>query len=397
LETKIKIYIAIFVLIVGGIVYADYTKPKPINWFPSFTAKDKIPYGTYVLKKELPYLFPKTPLKEIHQSPYLFLQDTTKRGTYFFVDEALNFDKQTFIKLLNFVKRGNDVFIATNGANIDTLKLKTALFFGTDLKEKTAVSLENPVFKNKEFTLDKSLGDYYFKKFDTLKTTVLGSILLKDADNNTQKKAVNFIKYKHGKGFFYIHIYPIAFTNYALLHKNNDAYLAGVLSYIDAKKPIFWDAYYKTGKSRITSPMYYILSNKSLKWAYYIALLGILFFILFKGKREQRFIKILTPLKNQTLAFTRTIANMYFEKSEHKNIAIHKINFFLEYIRNTYRMPTSIVNDSFVEHLAQRSGNSKENVATLFQKIKEINQKNALTKEELMALNKMIEDFKNHK
>ena len=397
MNTKIKIYIAVFILIVGGIVYADYTKEKPINWFPSFTAKDKIPYGTYVLKKELPTLFPKTKIKEIHTPPYLFLKDTTQRGTYFFVDAAINFDKQTFYRLLDFVARGNTVFISTNGAKIDTLKIASAVFFGTDLKEKTAVSLVNPKFKSKEYQLEKSLGDFAFKKLDTLKTTVLGSILLKDVNHQTQKKGVNFIEYKFGKGNIFIHLYPIAFTNYGILEDQNYEYVANVLSYIDETKPILWDAYYKTGKSKITSPMYYILNNKNLKWAYYMLLIGVLFFILFKGKREQRMVPILTSLKNQTLAFTRTIANMYYEKSPHKEIATLKIQYFLEYLRNTYRISTTMINDSFIEHIALRSGNTKEEVHQLFEKITKIEKKAVITQQELIDLNTQIEAFKNKK
>ena len=74
--------------------------------------------------------------------------------------------------------------------------------------------------------------------------------------------------------------------------------------------------------------------------------------MIFKGKRNQRLIPVITPLKNQTLAFTRTIANMYYEKSDHKNIATHKINYFLEYIRITHRLSTLKIDASFYEKLA---------------------------------------------
>ena len=49
MDKKIKIYIALFVLIVAFIIYTDANKAKPINWTPSYVADHKLPYGTYVL------------------------------------------------------------------------------------------------------------------------------------------------------------------------------------------------------------------------------------------------------------------------------------------------------------------------------------------------------------
>ena len=392
MDRKIKIYITIFILCIGYLVYADYTKQKPISWFPSFVSKHKIPYGTYVLRNELPHLFPNTPIKEVYKPPYLFLKDSTQKGTYFFVDVAINFGKEEFEKLLKFVEKGNDVFISTSGAKIDTLHTKTTPFFSIQFNEKISVSLVNPIFKEKNYTLNKTLGNYYFKKFDTIKSTVLGTVSLKN--KKTLKKEVNFIKYKHGKGTVFLHTYPIVFTNYAMLKEKKHEYVAGVLSYLDDTKPIFWDAYYKTGKSRITSKMHYILNSKNLKWSYYIALIGVLFFIIFKGKREQRYIPVITPLKNQTLAFTRTIANMYYEKSSHKNIATKTINYFLEFIRNTYRISTDNINKNFMIDLAHKSNNQIDKVTKLFAIITQIKAKEKITKEELIILNILIEQFK---
>jgi len=397
LDKRIKIYIGIFILIVSAIYYADAIKQKPINWFPSYVSKHKIPYGTYVLKKELPFLFPNTKIREINQSPFLFLKDTTVNGTYFFVDSAVNFGEEEFHKLLDFVKRGNDVFLSTNGAQIDTLGMKTSSFYSTALKEKVFVSLENPLFNNKEYSFNRNFTKLYFTKIDTVKTTVLGSILIRDEDDVQVEKEINFVKRPFGKGNFYIHTFPLAFTNYAILDNSNNQYTASVLSYLDENKPILLDAYYKTGKSKITSPLYYLLSSKNLKWAYYIALIGVLFFIVFKGKRMQRLIPIILPLKNQTIAFTRTIAGMYYEKSEHKSIAEHKIHYFLDYIRLKLRIPTLIMNDSFYNHLALRSGNTKEDVVKLFKIIKAIQQKDIISTNQLIALNVAIEEFKNKK
>jgi len=103
----------------------EASKPKPINWFPSYATNHKIPYGTFVFTEEFKKLFKDTEIKTITEPPYQFLKDTTQNGTYFFVDRALNFGKVEFEELLKFVARGNEVFMSTNGANIDKINLKT--------------------------------------------------------------------------------------------------------------------------------------------------------------------------------------------------------------------------------------------------------------------------------
>ena len=126
-----------------------------------------------------------------------------------------------------------------------------------------------------------------------------------------------------------------------------------------------------------------------------MALIGVLFFIIFEGKRKQRSIPIIIPLKNQTLAFTQTIANMFYEKQDHKNIAEFKITYFLEFIRLKLHIPTTTIDETFYKYVALRSGNSYEEVAKLFQYCDEIHLKNNITADELDRLNKMIEKFKN--
>lgn len=398
MDKKMKLYISIFALAIIWIVYADVTKKNPINWYPSFAAKDKIPYGTFVLRTELESLFSTTEIRDVQISPYVKLKDSTLKGTYLFINDYINFGEEEFNSLLQFVDRGNDVFIATNGANIDSLQLETKNIETNEFNELIQLELENPNLDATKINFENKILKLGFKKFDTLSTEVLGKINVFDIDGNLEEEQVNFIRYNAGKGNFYFHLFPHAFTNFTVLKDNNHKYVASVLSYIDESKPILWDAYYKNGKSKITSPMYYILSSESLKWAYYVGLLGILLFILFQGKRNQRIIPISIPLKNQSIAFARTIASMYYEKSDHKSIANQKIIYFLDYIRTELLISTSVIDDQFFENIVAKTGNKKETIETLFQKIEIIqSQKDPLyqvSKDQLIGLNNLIEEFK---
>ena len=395
MTTKTKLYLLLFLLVISGIIYIEAIKPKPINWYPSYSSKHKIPYGTYIVRSELSGLLNTDNIDDVQIAPYIYLQDTTRTGTYVFIDNTINFGTDEFNELLAFVDRGNDVFISTHGANIDTLKLETEKAHTVAFEEKPFFKLYNKNLTAKEFEFDRPLYNTYFKRIDTAKSIALGKTGYFNEVDERVSEGINFVRLSYGKGNFYLHTFPEAFTNYFILKESNRIYTAAVLSYINSDKPILWDAYYKTGKSRISSPMHYLLNTKQLKWAYYCALIGVVFFIFFEGKRKQRFIKIIEPLKNQTLEFTRTIANMYYEKSEHKHIAEHKINYLLEYIRSKLFIPTDRINTAFYNYVASRSGHSLDQVQSLFEYVNYVHQQNTITKEQLIKLNTLIENFKN--
>ena len=395
MKTSTKIYIGLLLFILAGYGYYESTKRPPVNWFESYAAKDKIPYGTYIFKNELERLFPNTEVSTIEKPPYEYLEDPLVSGTYLFTNSRLQFGDEEFLRLMDFVKRGNEVFMSTRGMLIDTLGVKTVRLFSDEFSEKVFFKLQHPAFRNREFSFDRDFNNQIFQKVDTTNTIVLGITGYLDESGNRVEEGINFIKLKHGEGAFYLHTFPEAFTNYSILEDDFRLHTEQLLSYINTDNRILWDTYYKNGKDRIASPMHYVLTHPSLKWAYYTMLIGVFFFIIFEGKRKQRAIKIIEPLKNQTLAFTRTIAGMYFETEDHKVIAEEKITYFLEYIRNRLHIPTATINLSFYKFVAQRSQNSLEETISLFQLFDQIHAKNTITEHELMELNKRIENFKN--
>ncbi|MFK5879376.1 MAG: DUF4350 domain-containing protein [Flavobacteriaceae bacterium] len=393
MDKKTKTYLVIFVSLILAIVFYEYSKPIPINWFPSYAKKDKIPLGAFVLRTELDAIFFNAEVKDVKIPPFVFLEDSTIVGTYIFINDQILFDKAEIKRLLNFVEKGNDVFVSSNGHLLDTLNIETEELLTSNLKEKPFFKLINKNFPNIEYSYDRKFRNQVFTKIDTLRTTVLGITGYLDEDDERTEEGVNFIKHQHGKGNFYLHTFPEAFTNYGILNVNN-LHATNVLSYLKNDGIIYWDEYYKTGKKRISSPLHYLLSSPNLKWAYYTVLIGILLFVIFEGKRKQRFIPIVTPLKNQTLAFSRTIANMYYEKSEHKNIAEHRIDYLLNFIRLKLRIPTYKIDTTFHKYVASRSGKSENEIKILFDYCNQVHIKNTITKEELLKLNTLIEEFK---
>ena len=166
---------------------------------------------------------------------------------------------------------------------------------------------------------------------------------------------VNFVKVPWINGNFYLHTQPAAFTNFHLLKSNHYQYAEKVLSYVP-KSNLFWHIQSQTGEIISDSPLRYIFNQPALKWAWFIGLFGMLFFMIFNAKRKQRIVPIIEPLQNSTIDFTKTIGNLYYQEGNHDDIINKKIIYFLEKIRNEYLLDTTILNDDFIKKLHQKSG-----------------------------------------
>ncbi|XLS27761.1 DUF4350 domain-containing protein [Flavobacteriaceae bacterium M23B6Z8] len=389
-----KIYIGITVLLVGLLIFIEYTKPKQISWFPSYDRNHTIPLGTKVLHEQMKTIF-KNDFKDVKMAPYVFLKEQGLTGTYFFVNGSISYGKEELNTLLEWVSAGNKLIVASSSleeALLDTLRLKTDYVTNIQsLKASYELSLSNPAFKNRNVaTFDRNTTVSYFTEEDSLNTVAIGHIKLKG------EKATypNVIKRSFGNGEIILSLFPQAFSNYFILKQPNQEYVSGLLSYIDPSKTVYYDNHYKSGAKFYSSPLYVFLNNKALKWAYYLVLIAALFYIIFEGRRKQRSIPVIEPLRNQTLDFVRTIANMYYEKNDHRDIATYKINHFLAWIRSQHSLQTFEFKKQQIESIALRNGKSVEETKALFDFIKALQYKLTISKKELIDLNQMIADFK---
>ncbi len=260
MSRTLKIYVGLLVLLFVGIIAVEFSTPTPINWEKTYNETHKIPYGTFVFYEELEHLFPESKVQDIRITPFEYFDDfyswedssylTT--GTYMVIDDVANIDNTSAQELLDFASFGNDIFISSN---YFPERLTDSLGFDTQndytFKGKSEFTFTSPSFKNDSITINKGLSNIYFSKIDTLFTTVLGH--QKFADSTY----VNFIKTSWGDGSFYIHLQPVAFTNYQLLKNDNRKYASSVMSYLN-DDTIYFDSRNKLGKELGSSPLRFV-------------------------------------------------------------------------------------------------------------------------------------------
>ncbi|UWX53991.1 DUF4350 domain-containing protein [Maribacter litopenaei] len=393
-------YIVTAIILIAGLMLLQYNKPKTINWFESFVSTHKIPYGTYVVNDLMTNNLFKGKVQQVHLPPYEFLSSSDSlRGIYVFVNNSISFEKAELHRLLEWTAKGNKVFIASENfeENLsDTLNFETGYQYGGfEIAQKQKHHLVNPTFKKSHsYIYERENYVTFFKEIDTIQMKVLSTVKLDTTNSEWPIEKITSVKSPFGKGEIILSTFPKGFTNYFILKDDNKDYTAGLLSYFGDSQRIYMDNYYKSGKAFYTSPMYIFLNTKELKWAYYMVLIGGLFYIIFEGKRKQRPIPVVKPLQNQTLAFTRTISDMYFEKGDRKSIVEHKINFFLNYIKSRYYLGNISKEEEFYRNVSARSGNGIEETTRLFNYMDDLRSSPEVSESQLVQLNKLIQKFK---
>jgi hypothetical protein len=156
---------------------------------------------------------------------------------------------------------------------------------------------------------------------------------------------------------------------------------------------IYFDSPNKNTHALGDSPLRFVLSQPALKAAWYLGLVSLFLFFIFNAKRKQRIVKVIKPLENTTVAFTKTIGNLYYETKDHDTIIDKKITYFLEHIRRVYYLDTQILDDKLVKSLTLKSGRDLENVKKLINLIVYLKAKPVCNEADLLALNTVIEDF----
>ena len=316
-------------LVVSAIILLIFSGDNKVNHQfdgrVTLRAKDKIPYGAFIAFESLKRFFPGASVKISKQEPGYWdsISNDDPAQAVVIVAPYFNPDEQEMKKLLGFIENGNDVFISTMDISYDATQMMKCdvnsaegmmyYFEQTEGSDLLSVSLARPPFTGKTaYTYPGKRYDFYFYRTDTATATILGY----DKSNNP-----NFIHLKAGKGNLYIHLAPLTFSNYFLLHKNNISYYENLLSVISpATTRIIWDEYFISKRQRRQEKPSWLsafLKHRALKWALLTALITLILYVLSEMRRKQRIIPVVAKPKNDSLDFVKTIGRLYHDKGDH--------------------------------------------------------------------------------
>jgi len=372
----------------------------------TFDKADKIPYGTYIAYHNLPHLFPRASMAINDKQPGFWrtLTSDSEGQALLIISPWFRADEFEMKKLINFVKNGNTVFVSAailsyEVQNILKCDAPDAYLLNDNLaanknSDTFSVSLLNPPFSpDQEYGCPGVKFESYFSKLDTATASVFG---------NGASKLPNFIQLKAGRGAMYFHLTPLSFSNYFLLYGDNITYYDKTLSVIPKNtKKLIWDQYFlhkkyygfNGGSGRSDSMISVLMKNPSLRAALWVLIVLVVLYVLQEMRRKQRIIPEMAKPGNDSLDFVKTVGRLYYEKGDNLNLSRKMAAYFLEHIRNKYKLSTSQLDDEFISLLQKKTGYQEEELNRLIFFIKQMDEAPAVTDEELAEFHKNLEQF----
>jgi hypothetical protein len=368
------------------------SKQKTLDRRISLWRMDRIPYGTKYAHDNLSFIFPHADIRTSSGFPVLYPSenpDDTIRALIvicpLFIPEP-----EEMNSIIRFAASGNQVFISARYFG-DTVMDMLHLVRGENLYregDSTEVSLLDPVHREwAKFDYPGYSHDDYFESMDTAHSRVLG----RDIKGNP-----DFIRisYAHG-GAIFIHLNPLLFSNFFLLHDGNKSYYDRALSWLPVKTGVVeWSDYFRYGRrADHFSALRFILGNRSLRWAFWLTILLFVLMFLVESKRKQRPVAEIPALRNASVDFVKTVGRLYFQQKNNQNLAVKMVTAFLENIRSNYNLPTSVLNEEFAHKLAFRTGRPFHEIMELIRLIHDSRLKPDLSDKEIMDLHQQMNHF----
>jgi hypothetical protein len=410
---RIYFYI-ILVLIATAIGFllftGDRSKKKKLDDRVTLRKEDKIPYGTFVAYENLKHIFPAASVSSNKKSPGAWdsLSNYFSNQALIIISPNFYADEYEMKTLIRFMENGNDVFISSRNISSEAESIignKSSLIPSSleagrgTLSDSLSLQLFTPPFTEKRlFSYKGDKYDSWFYEVDTTKTDILGT---------DETKRPDFIHLKAGKGNLYIHLAPLAFSNYFLLQGDNMAYYENVLSVISpATRKIVWDEYYLDKKypysglydnedsnDKSRGFLTELFGYEELKWGLLTAIFAILLYVLLEMRRRQRFIPVIAKPRNDSLDFVKTIGRLYYDKGDHRNLCRKMAAYFLEHVRNKYKLPTGNLDDEFVRKLQFKTGIEETEIREIVSFISYLDKGGSVNNKQLTAFHKRLESF----
>lgn len=405
--------------------------PKKFVWSPTFSHVDKQPLGCFVFDSVLTQSLP----NGYHVTKKTFFQldqehAKEKISVLMVVDQQDL--KQLDVKYLcNIARRGGKVMVVASssfddGRNADTVvvdelertfkvKIEDGIYFSlrgilSGLKAHDNDMYDTIYWNNREtmyaaqsyrmfynmvggtlfvdsvpkvkrlaYTLSTAGYDYkydslYVGDFTRFDTIVDKKERIERIDTFAIKKVPTAVSVPYGKGEVIFVSSPLLFTNYGMLEGNTFVYIFRLMSYL-ADLPVYrTEAYVKTDAMLVAeqSPFREFIKRPPLRWALYLALLGVVLFMIFTARRRQRVIPIMSKPANRSLEFIQLIGTLYYQRKDHVDLVRKKFKLFAEELRKTAGVDISDVNTDDREYLllAEKTGMNSDRLKKVIRQIR---------------------------
>ena len=340
-------------LVVLGAVALFYvallaTQPAPADWRPDYGGSSARPLGADILRELLPHALAgggaPAAVRDIAAPPFVHLGEPRGDTSYVFVAHHFAPDEAESARLLAHARAGSTIFVAASqfeGPFADSLGAhelaKAGLASSLRVKHRgPAVSPADSALhltaaalaRGPGYRFPFAVGLSVLDGVDTSRSDVLAT---------GRDGGAVLVRIVHGRGALLVSSEPDVFSNAALAGADGrptdgPAFVADVLAYLPAG-PAFWDEYVKPRRAVSSSPLRFVLSRPPLRMAYALAVLGVMAYVLFRGRRWQRPIPVVAPPPNAAAEFVRTVGRLHFQHGDHRALVERRTRYAIDRLR----------------------------------------------------------------
>jgi len=340
-------------------------------------------------------------------------------GSYFSYDDA--------DELMGFIEMGNVAFICSEDIGYS---LRSQLFWGDEFANQYSECMDVnfphdslELFPDYHWFYSNENGNKYadywqFWNLENLKYRDFSVISAANVCGDTEGTLHPVcLRINIGKGQLFLHSETLMFTNRILMDENQGLdYAERIMSHLPrgniywhelngknshrylAKKGAEESAQGEGGGSgsygkRRASPLQFILNSTALRWALYLVLLGLLFYIIFQSKRRRKIIPAAEKRVNSSVEFADTVSQLYYQERRHDKIIKHQEVVFMDFVRNTYYMTTVKADEQFVSGLSRKSGIDPEKIMQIFKAFDYARDNRDINDAFLIKLQKNLDEF----
>ena len=199
--------------------------------------------------------------------------------------------------------------------------------------------------------------------------------------------------------------YPLLFTNYYVLEDGGAQLLMRILSQAGDKRIVRYDAAlsesYIEEHNKSQSPLRVFIDHKSLRWAVYLTLLGIVISLFFTARRKQRVIPLVDKPKNQTIEMIKHIGLLYYRNHDNANLISNKYRQLVFELQRQklIHLDDEELDEENLQTLADLAEFDTEQFNTMLTRIKAIDEEDDInvsdkeTKRLIDAMNKILNNM----
>ena len=431
-------FLLLFVFLLLVFLY-QYYSPKEFVWSPTFSKYDKQPFGSYVfddvvstsandyrvenktfyqlyrefggtrdLEKEVEEIGEAWEVGEIgeveEEESLDYVLSPEERCAFLITENNISLTEVEVRALLNLLRQGHKIMLCSHSlpqvlcdsigftARYDGYynakeivrfaregKLRDSLFLGTDSLRPERIYMVYPhlhsiVIEERPpippIWLENDIKPYY----DWSETLVR---------NKNGKPVV--LRLGIGEGELFLVVTPLMFTNYGMLDGDNASYAFRLLSFVKDMPLIRIEAY-GVNNQVSGSPLRYLLSQPSLRWALYATLFTIVLCMIFTAKRRQWLIPVVRPPANETLRFAQLIGNLYYQRQDFKDLLQKKYLYFCAEVKqlNGLDLHADEADEERCRRLSDRMGQDFGEVWPVYAELKRHLQEGAIVDETTM-------------